>query len=121
MEGLNRLFEGKLDVMQEALGRTTRRHSMLSRNLANLNTSGYKRQDCDFNVVLGDVQKRNQAQKEQHDQQASDRTSLRQDGNNVDLEREVMGVAETELRYQALTQMTSDYFQGLRNVIREGR
>ena len=41
--------------------------------------------------------------------------------NGVDLEKEVMSLAETELRYQALTDMTSGYFSGMKNVIREGK
>ena len=32
-----------------------------------------------------------------------------------------MSLAETELRYQALTDMTSGYFSGMKNVIREGK
>jgi flagellar basal-body rod protein FlgB len=48
-------------------------------------------------------------------------SSLRLDGNNVDVEREVMSIAETEHRFNALTEMTSRYFSGLKSVIREGR
>lgn len=121
MDALDRLFSGKLDTLSEAMARTTRRHGQLSQNLANINTPGYKRQDSDFNVMLTQAGKNQQALQEQQNQRASDRTSLRDDGNNVDLEREVMGMTETELRYQALTQMTSDYFQGLKSVIREGK
>ena len=32
-----------------------------------------------------------------------------------------MSIAETELRYQALSDMAAGYFAGLKNVIREGR
>jgi flagellar basal body rod protein FlgB len=42
-------------------------------------------------------------------------------GNNVNLESEVMHMAETELRYQTLTDITATYFSGLKNVIREGK
>ncbi|MBW7928182.1 MAG: hypothetical protein H3C58_08880, partial [Fimbriimonadaceae bacterium] len=42
-------------------------------------------------------------------------------GNSAVLEQEMMGIAETELRYQALTEMTSRYFRGLRDAIKEGR
>ena len=62
-----------------------------------------------------------QSFREQKAQAASDQTSIRVDGNNVDLEHEVMGIAETELRYEALTDMTSNYFAGIKSAIREGR
>ncbi|HWA82537.1 MAG TPA: hypothetical protein VG820_03825, partial [Fimbriimonadaceae bacterium] len=47
--------------------------------------------------------------------------AIRLDGNGVDLEKEVMSIAETEMRFQALTDMTSNYFSNLKNVIREGK
>ncbi|MBC8064673.1 MAG: flagellar basal body rod protein FlgB [Chlorobia bacterium] len=107
------------------MDRTTRRHSMLTGNLANANTPGYKRKDCDFNAVLdaenNQAEVRMKEMRERRQQMLSDRTSIRVDGSNVDLEREVMSIAETELRYQALTDMTAQYFAGLKNAIREGR
>jgi flagellar basal-body rod protein FlgB len=122
---LDNLFSPQLNNLQSALDKTTRRHALLSNNIANLNTPGFKRQDTDFNIVLeGQMSQGEQKLAELRDQQRqrqSDQTSIRVDGNNVDLEREVMSVAETELRYQALTDMTADYFSVLKNVIREGR
>jgi flagellar basal-body rod protein FlgB len=91
---------------------------MLMTNVANVNVPGYKRQDLDFNILL------DEAQQETRDRMAdrrATRSSLRNDGNNVDMEREVFSIAETDLRYQALTDMTTRFFSGLRNVIREGR
>jgi len=107
------------------MDRTTRRHGLLTGNLANANTPGYKRKDCEFSVVLdaenNQAEARMQEMRERRQQMLSDRTSIRIDGSNVDLEREVMSIAETELRYQALTDLTARYFSGLKNVIREGR
>lgn len=78
----------------------------------------------DFNVNLeeagGRSAKLNEWQ-ERRRQFMSDQTSNRNDGSNVDLEQEVYGMAETELRYQVLTDMTNRYFSGLKSVIREGR
>ena len=51
----------------------------------------------------------------------TDQNNVRTDGSSVDLEKEVTKIAETELRYQALTDMTAQYFSGLKNVIKEGR
>jgi flagellar basal body rod protein FlgB len=34
------------------------------------------------------------------------------------METEVMGIAETQMRYQALTQMTAGYFSDLKSVIK---
>ena len=100
----------------------TRRHQALSNNLANVNTPGYKRQDVDFNLHLDDELSKAGGHVDRASRQTTtDQNSLRLDGNNVDLEREVMSIAETELRYQALTDMAASYFAGMKNIIREGR
>jgi flagellar basal-body rod protein FlgB len=117
---LEKLFGPHMDNLQQAMSRTTQRHSMLSNNLANVNTPGYKRKDVDFNIVL-EEERGKQAFFNRGSEEISDNSSLRLDGNNVDVEKEVMQIAETELRFAALTDMTAGYFAGLKNVIREGR
>ena len=96
---------------------------MLMKNLANVNTPGYKREDMDFSIMLDEkmdefdtmVAERSLKSKR------SSESSLRPDKNNVDLEMEVKSIAETEARFNALTELTGRYFSGLKNVIREGR
>jgi flagellar basal-body rod protein FlgB len=106
-----------------ALDKTSQRQQLLMENMANVNVAGYKRRDTDFHIAL-------QNELTEFDQTfpGSSRSSvvqatgsLRVDGNGVDMEKEVVSIAETELRYQTLTELTSRYFSGLRNVIREGR
>lgn len=92
--------------------------------MANIDTPGYKRRDVDFNLHLDDAMSRANekfAQLTGDSAGQADESNLRLDGNSVDLEREVMALSETELRYQALTDMTASYFAGLKNVIREGK
>lgn len=47
--------------------------------------------------------------------------TLRNDGNNVDVEREMTKLAETQITYNALGQMTSAKLGSLRTAINEGR
>jgi len=122
---LDQLFSPQLNNLQTALERTSERHALLTGNLANANTPGYKRKDMDFNIVLDAEMnpgaQRMQDMRDRMNQQQSDQTSIRIDGSNVDLEKEVMSLSETELRYSALTDITANYFANLKNVIREGR
>jgi flagellar basal-body rod protein FlgB len=122
---LDKIFSSHLPDLQSALSRTTQRQALLTDNIANINTPGYKRQDIDFHVALqNQIGGRTQAQIDLDDSRAqalSDQTSLRPDGNNVDMEREVTSMAQMDLRYQALTEMTSDYFTQMKSVIREGK
>jgi flagellar basal-body rod protein FlgB len=111
--------------LQKSLTLTTQRHALLTQNLANVNTPGYKRKDMDFGIVLEDeIQKGPEGIAKQQsslgDDSGSD-TSVRLDGNSVDLEREIMAMSETELHYQALIDVTSNYFNNLQTVIREGK
>ncbi len=125
MRILDQLFAPQVNNLEQSLDRTSRRHGLLTGNLANANTPGYKRKDCDFNAILDAENNQSDVRmaemRERRQQMLSDRTSLRIDGSNVDLEKEVMSIAETEIRYKALTDMTASYFAGLKNVIREGR
>lgn len=124
---LDGLLGPHLDNLQTALDRTAQRHALLTGNVANVNVPGYKRKDMDFNIVLKEEMEKNpfaersQDLRDQMAQRASDRTSIRLDGNNVDIEREVMSLAETQLRYEALTKSTSSYLAGIKNAIREGK
>lgn len=117
MPVLDNLFGPQLNNLQSALGRASQRHALLTNNLANVNTPGFQRRDMDFNITLQEEMDKSDLQPAA----AQGGGSIRQDGNGVDLEKEVMSIAETEMRYQAVTDMTSNYFANLKNVIREGK
>lgn len=130
MRGLNRamldkLFSGHLNTLQKGLNRATERQGLLTTNIANVNVPGYKRKDIDFSVALDGAIGKSPGDNRDFfaDNFASSQgeSSIRVDGNNVDMEHEVMSLAETELRFQAISDMTANYFGGLKNVIREGR
>lgn len=118
MPMLDNLFGPQVNNLQNALGRASQRHALLTNNLANVNTPGYQRRDMDFNITLQEEMDRTPPLQPQGTTTGG---AMRLDGNGVDLEKEVMSIAETEMRYQALTDMTSNYFSNLRSVIREGK
>lgn len=121
---LDNLFGPQADYLSLAMGRASKRQALLAANLANVNTPGYKRRDLDFNITLEGAMKRVSKLEQWREERQIGRGqagSLRLDGNNVDLEKEVMSIAETELRYQALSDLTARYFSGLKSVIREGK
>ncbi len=120
MRILDNLFGPHSRNLERALDRTTTRHTLLSENLANVNTPGYKRQDIDFGMTLEQEMGRGRSG-DASGTRKTDRGSIRVDGSSVDLETEVAALAETELRYQMLTELSARYFRGLENVIREGR
>ncbi|MBL1148626.1 MAG: flagellar basal body rod protein FlgB [Armatimonadetes bacterium] len=137
---LDRLFGPTSDRLELALGRAAKRQHVLASNLANISTPGYKRRDFDFTVALDEVgsPKLGPAAEPQQalwsevvpaevtsfengPKVARENRSIRLDGNGVDLEREVAALTETHLHFGALSLMSQRYFQGLKDVIKEGR
>jgi flagellar basal-body rod protein FlgB len=119
---LDGLFGSHLGNLERSLDRTTLRQGLIANNIANVNTPGYKRKDVDFGIELNKAMGDSSTQLIGND--ADIKTtygSNRRDGNSVDLEGEVVHMAETENRYRLLSEMTTRYFNGLKSVIREGR
>ncbi len=50
-----------------------------------------------------------------------DDTTQRRDGNNVDIDQEMVELAETNVTYNALAQLTNSRMQVLRTIINDGR
>lgn len=125
MQVLSKLFGPQSQNLQNAMDKTSQRHNLLAKNLANVNVPGYKREDIDFAVELeGEENKPGQKAKSMQNNlsgRSQSDSAIRIDGNNVDLEFEVMTLAEAEMRYQMLTDLTSRYFTGIQTAIREGK
>jgi flagellar basal-body rod protein FlgB len=111
---LSRIFGPHSSNLDRALDRTSSRFGVLSTNLANANVPGYQRRDMDFSISLDGAQTRLAGPKGRDGE-------IRVDRSSVDVEREVVTIAETEARYGMLVEMTSRHFSGLKTVIREGR
>ncbi|NLV91211.1 MAG: flagellar basal body rod protein FlgB [Firmicutes bacterium] len=106
------------------------RQSVLSDNIANVNTPGFKRSDVDFREVARQAFAELEKTSPHRGQRASqgpirvvqDRTStMRNDGNNVDIEREMVLLEETALRYNTIAEYVSRRLRDLRTVIDAGR
>lgn len=112
---------------QGALDGLSARHSAIADNIANVNTPGYKRKDVPFEDALA------RAVRDQTSPCTGAATgpasrftpcvtrdtdsAARSDGNNVDVEAEMVRLAETTLRYETLSQYVGGYFAGLKAVI----
>jgi flagellar basal-body rod protein FlgB len=108
---LDALFGPAVPVLQGALGFEAARERVIAHNIANVNTPGFQAKDL-FRTMLSDEQG-----KLAYEEGAIDAPAQREDGNNVDPESQMVNLTETEVRYRALTSMTSRYFHGMRSVI----
>lgn len=125
-----------LNVLQKGLEASSMRQQVLSNNVANIDTPNFKRSDVDFQAVLGAVLGGKseilsmKLTSTQHIPGLADKvgvgagvvtdqaTSLRNDGNNVDVDREMTNVAENGLYYNSLTRAISSQLGLLRMVIK---
>lgn len=102
-----------LDVTSKALDATLLRQNMISNNISNADTPGYKRVDVRFQELLAkqiDTNERNGIDIEAIEPSVyTDQTAYanRMDGNNVDIDTEMSELAKTKLRYDTLIQRTT--------------
>jgi flagellar basal-body rod protein FlgB len=97
-------------LLQRVLDAASLRHRVIAHNLANVNTPGFRRQEVRFSdrlaqaIASGDAEATGTARIEVRP--ARD-PSLRPDGSNVSLEREVGDLMKNALVYQTVTQLLS--------------
>ncbi|HHY14547.1 MAG TPA: flagellar basal body rod protein FlgB [Firmicutes bacterium] len=120
------------------LDKASLRHEVLSDNLANVNTPGFKRSDVQshslFAQQLGQMRTTQLRRTNAGHLTAASRraakpfsvvtdhtSSMRNDGSNVDMERERVYLLENQLYYDSLIDAVSRKLSQIRSVIGEGR
>jgi flagellar basal-body rod protein FlgB len=91
------------------------RQKLVASNIANVDTPGYKTKDIDFHTELA-------SQFDQLEPQAIEVSGLKtkNDGNNVDMDREARLLAENALRFAVASNLARFELQTLRTAIEEG-
>ena len=109
------------------------RQKVTANNIANLNTPGFKRSYVLFHAELDKAQdklplactndRHRPGRIGEADLQVCTerRTTRRSDGNNVDLDEEMLNLVTNQLRYNALAQVAGGRLAAWRYVITEGR
>jgi flagellar basal-body rod protein FlgB len=116
------------ELLENYLKLTAAREKIISSNMANIDTPGYRTRDINFESEL------NRAMSDGSLRMADGTETLqmlpvvrqiqglmeRPDGNNVSLDREGLEMAETQLRYQLAIQLLKDDFRNKRAAISGG-
>jgi flagellar basal-body rod protein FlgB len=117
-----------LATLEQFLKLTTTREQAISSNMANVDTPGYRTRDVNFQAEMhkamddnsstfqdaGFVLGQNKAVREVHG------LMERPDGNNVNLDRESLLMAENQLQYQMGIQLVKHQFHSLLSAINGG-
>ncbi|MDR2547170.1 MAG: flagellar basal body rod protein FlgB [Lachnospiraceae bacterium] len=120
-----------INVLDRAADASWKRNELLSNNIANATTPGYKRQDIDFEEQLARAMRRSRFQtldtkidnlnmsrlrpKVYND---STNFSYRLDKNNVDADTEGVKLAANQLKYNGLITAINQEFGNLKMVMR---
>ena len=121
-----------INVLDKALDASNLRETVITNNLANINTPGYKRREVDFESLLRqelDKIKWNSLDEKMNDVQLSPLNAgvhfdmqaygydYRLDGNNVDVDVENTELASEQLRYQLIADSVTQEFSRLQKAM----
>ena len=120
-----------INVLDKAADASALRNELISNNIANQDTPGYKRQDVDFEGQLSQAMKsqrytsvdakvKNLRMSNLNGRIYTDYGdySYRMDGNNVDPETEQVQLAANRLKYQGLMAALNNEFSNLKAVMK---
>lgn len=120
-----------LNLLNKTLDGLWLRQQTTMENIANYSTPGYKSKTVDFESILTSNLKNThrkttsdineQIQSSNIIIEQKENLSMRLDGNNVDLEKENLQLAKTQLQYMYTINEINSYFSKLRSVISEGK
>ncbi|MBP1042052.1 flagellar basal body rod protein FlgB [Vagococcus sp. BWB3-3] len=128
------MSQNNLDLLQKAMDAASTRQRTISNNIANVNTAGYKVERVVFEDKLKDALSMNELKLERTNdkhltasgevagaieptvQKRTD-TSIKENGNNVDIELEMSEKAVNELYYNTLTRQMNGELSLLNYVI----
>ncbi|MFQ5483273.1 MAG: flagellar basal body rod protein FlgB [Nitrospinaceae bacterium] len=131
------LFSDRVPAMlKKALDFQSKRHLLTASNISNLDTPGYKAKDLDFESQLRDAVGSESdldlvvtqeghmgsgpaAVKELTPEVFEDPAAAKANGNNVDLDKEMMKLAENQIDYNATSQLMSKRGSTIRAAVTE--
>ena len=130
---IDQIFSGgSYQAVKQMLDMTSQRQEALAGNIANVETPGYRRVDLDKTAV-SDFQAKMHAAAKSGDfsrtsaahtgrdgvrtTQDADARSLRPDGNNVEIDHELLAMSQNTVEYGTLTEFASNSLKCLKMAI----
>ena len=120
-------------LLENLLDYTSVKNKVISKNISNIGTEGYQREDVKFNTLLNEnLSNQMKATEPQHFGsqkliQDSEFNIVKDDDgqiysgvNNVDIDKEMSDLAENSLGFKFASRRIGDYFKLIQEVIRGG-
>jgi flagellar basal-body rod protein FlgB len=110
----------QVDLLGRYLDLAAKRQSLITSNIANVDTPGYHTKDIDFQ---GELQRALQGDQEPETEPFVHEVPglvTRPDGNNVSVDREGLLLSEVQMQFGIAEQLMKSQFKNLRLAINEG-
>ena len=120
------LFGKTIDMLSDLVGARSQRHEVLASNVTNIDTPGYEPKDVDFQNLIGSMQGKGIRMAKtngKHFPASTPGGSLEivKTGDRVDMDREMVTIAENHLMHNASIEMLARKLRGLQTVLKETR
>jgi flagellar basal-body rod protein FlgB len=111
-----------IQVMEKGLDVASLRHRVISNNIANVATPGFKKSKVTFEEYLAKVVKRGATDlRSVKPSIVRVNTGMKEDGNNVDIDYEMAALSKNTIMYNAILQCVDGKFSILSSVLKEVR
>lgn len=121
---LHKLGNKNFTLLGKMLSLTSARHRVIAQNVANVNTPNYRRREFRFDSALSQAMARGTAAEYQGIQGWVDRpnnTPVRNNGNNVDIDLEMLNLNENAMSYDIYAQLYSRKSNMVKSAVRGAR
>jgi flagellar basal-body rod protein FlgB len=123
---MNSLFSKTIGMLSDLIGARSQRHQVLSSNVSNIDTPGYEPKDVDFENLIASMQGKGIRMARTNGKHFPAATpggdlSVVRTGDRVDLDHQMVSMAENQLMHNAAVEMLARKFRALQSAIREGK
>src|SRR5579872_597426 len=110
----------QLHLLERFLDLAAQRQGLLSSNIANIDTPGYRTRDIDFHGELARAMQPEDVGPTEPMVREVSGLIARPDGNNVSVDREGLLLSQVQLQFNAATQLVKEQLKMLNIAIHEG-
>ena len=114
-------------LLEKMLDVSSVKHKVIANNIANVNTPGYKKMEVSFADQLekalneSSMNKFDTLQPKIVISKEDTSETARNDGNNVDMDKEVSSLVKNTLTYSIYTQLLAKKYEGIKSAIEGSR
>lgn len=119
IEGVEMIELKMSGLMQKSLDALWLKQKVISNNIANIDTPGFKSKSVKFEEYISN----NTDPENVPDPEivTNNFTAMREDGNNVDIDKENLELYRAQIQYEYMVRKISDEFNKMKIVLTEGR